>query len=133
MSWLTFACQHLPGVTVISVGGELDATNEGSLSAFVRDARREPGDHVVFDLSEVHFMDSAGLRVLLNTYTYSQKHGGSVHLAALQPMPARLMEITRIVSHIPVHTTLEDALTIVLSPPRSPHLPASGDDGSIRQ
>jgi anti-anti-sigma regulatory factor len=78
-------------------------------------------------------MDSAGLRVLLNAYSYSHQHGGSVHLAALQSMPARLMEITRIVAHIPVHATLEDALTTVLSPAQSPHVPASGDDGSIRQ
>ncbi|MCA2224102.1 STAS domain-containing protein [Nonomuraea aurantiaca] len=131
MSWLTYACQHLPGATVIAVGGELDATNESRLDAFIRECRQRPGDHLVFDLAEVHFMDSAGLRLLLSTYTFSRQHGGSVRLAALQPMPARLVEVTRIGEHLPVHATLQDALTAALSPPEPPHRrPLTGNGGS---
>jgi anti-sigma B factor antagonist len=129
MSWLTYACQHLPGVTVIAVGGELDATNESRLDEFVRECRQRPGDHLVFDLAEVQFMDSAGLRVLLNTYTYSRQHGGSVRLAALRSMSARLVEITRIGEHLPVHRTLQDALTAALTPPEPPHRPLTGNSG----
>ena len=130
MSWLTYACQHLPGVTVIAVGGELDANNQSRLDEFVRECRQRPGDHLVFDFAEVQFMDSSGLRLLLNTYTYSRQHGGSVRLAALQSMPARLVEITRIGEHLPVHTTLQDALTAALTSPEPPHRrPLTGNGG----
>ncbi|WP_219463683.1 STAS domain-containing protein [Nonomuraea rhizosphaerae] len=131
MSWLTYACQHLPGVTVIAVGGELDVTNEGRLDLFVRESRQRPGDHLVFDLTEVHFMDSAGLRVLLNTYAYSRQHGGSVRLAALQPMPARLVEVTRIGEHLPVHLSVQDALTAALTPSQPPRRPTAGNGAPV--
>ncbi|MEV0590156.1 STAS domain-containing protein [Nonomuraea cavernae] len=126
MSWLTYACQHLPGVTVIAVGGDLDATNAGRLESFIDESRQRPDDHLVFDMTEVCFLDSSGLRVLLNAYTHCVRHGGSIRLAALRPMPARMVQITRIDAHLPVHATVEEALTIVLAPPA----PAPGNDDS---
>jgi anti-anti-sigma factor len=127
MSWLTFACQHLPGVTVIAVGGDLDATNAAELETYVSDMRQSPGDHLVLDLTEVRFMDSAGLRALLNAHSAAARHGGSVRLAALQAMPARIVRITRVDAHLPVHATVDDALTAVLSPPEPPCRPVRGD------
>ncbi|WP_162795403.1 STAS domain-containing protein [Nonomuraea lactucae] len=130
MSWLTYASQHLPGVTVIAVGGELDATNAGRLESYVADARQGPGDHLVFDLTEVRFMDSAGLRALLNSCLAVARHGGSARLAALQTMPARIVRITRVEAHLPVHETVDDALTAALSPPKPPRRPAQGSGGT---
>ncbi|MEU8247702.1 STAS domain-containing protein [Nonomuraea sp. NPDC048916] len=125
MSLLTYACQHLPGVTVIAVGGELDATNASRLESFIDESRRRPDDHLVFDLTEMCFLDSSGLRVLLNAYTYGTRQGGSVRLAALRPMPARMVQITRIDAHLPVHPTVAEALTTVLAPPTP--APDNGD------
>ncbi|MCP2347746.1 STAS domain-containing protein [Nonomuraea roseoviolacea] len=117
MPRLTFACQHLPGATVITVGGEIDSANAARVESFIAESRRRPGDHLVFDLTEVRFMDSAGLRTLLNAYLDAEAHGGSVRLAALQPMPARLVAITRVDEHLPVHATVQEALTAALSSP----------------
>ncbi|WP_157978451.1 STAS domain-containing protein [Nocardia aurea] len=129
MSWLTYASQRLPGVTVIAVGGELDATNAGRLESYVAEARQGPDDHLVFDLTEVRFMDSAGLRALLNSCLAVARHGGSARLAALQTMPARIVRITRVEAHLPVHETVEDALTAALSPSEPPR-PAQGSGGT---
>ncbi|MBB6345672.1 anti-anti-sigma factor [Nonomuraea muscovyensis] len=126
MSWLTLAYRHLPGVTVISLHGDLDATNAGRLETFVADVRRQPGDHLVLDMAGVRFMDSAGLRALLSSYSTTARHGGSVRLAAMQAMPARIVEITRVGSHLPVHETVDDALTAVLDPPEPPRRPVHG-------
>ncbi|MFG3441398.1 STAS domain-containing protein [Nonomuraea sp. NPDC047897] len=123
MSRLTFAHRHLPGVTVITLGGELDATNAGRLAELVADVCRRPGDHLVFDLAEVRFMDSAGLRALLRSHLAEARHGGGVRLAALQPMPARIVEITRVDAYLPVHETVEDALTAVRPSPEPPGRP----------
>ncbi|WP_185075257.1 STAS domain-containing protein [Nonomuraea jabiensis] len=93
MTPLTFACQHVPGVTVISMAGDLDAANVDQLDAFVSRARRQPGDHVVLDLSEVPHVGRSGLRVLLNVRALLRRHGGD-HLASLQQAPARLLNDT---------------------------------------
>ncbi|MFC4008913.1 STAS domain-containing protein [Nonomuraea purpurea] len=111
MSPLTLSHQRLPGVTVIAVCGEMDATNRGEFEAYVAKARSSPGERLVFDLSRVPFMDSSGLHVLLTCTTDRLRHGGAVHLASAQPLPTRLFEITGVSNHVPVHDSVEDAIT----------------------
>jgi anti-anti-sigma factor len=122
---------HLPGVTVITVGGELDIMTGPRLEAFVRQVRR-PGDQVVFDLTGMTFMDCGGLRGLLHVHHEARQDGATIRLAAVRPVPARILQITGIGTDIPVHATLELALSPALttagehSPgvprPRSPHV-----------
>ncbi|SDJ72648.1 STAS domain-containing protein [Nonomuraea jiangxiensis] len=111
MPALTLAHQRLSGVMVISVSGELDATNRAQLETYLRGIRPGHGARLVFDLSQVPFMDSSGLHVLLMCTTDCLKNGGTVHLAGVQPLPARLFEITGVLAHVPVHDTLEEAIT----------------------
>jgi anti-anti-sigma factor len=114
MPGLTFASQRLPGVTVISVAGEVDATNAGLFDAYLRKSRHLPGEHVVIDLSEMGFLGSAGLRVLLNTHAYARQHGGSLHLGAPHPVLARILETTQAQSVLRVHSTVEQAVVAAL-------------------
>ncbi|MEV0612542.1 STAS domain-containing protein [Nonomuraea sp. NPDC050404] len=116
---LTLAHQHLPGVTVVAVTGEMDATNRADFDDYLRDVRSAPASRLVFDLSGVPFMDSSGLHVLLSCATDCLRKGGVVHMAGVQPLPARLFEITGVVAHIPVHPTVEDAVTAALASERS--------------
>jgi anti-sigma B factor antagonist len=116
---------HLPGVTVITVGGELDMMTAPRLEAFVRQVRR-PGDQVVFDLADMTFMDCSGLRGLLRVLHEARQDGSTVRLAAVRPFPARVLEIANIGTRMPVHATLELALTAAREhtcPPRpqGPH------------
>ncbi|MGN9844620.1 STAS domain-containing protein [Nonomuraea sp. H19] len=63
---LTLRHQHLSGTSLIAVGGEIDLADSGRLARYVNRVRR-PGDHVVFDLTEVSFLDCSGLRVLISS------------------------------------------------------------------
>ena len=110
MTPLTLECRHLPGITVISVVGELDWRTAGKLEVFIGQARQNPADQLILDLAGLSFLDSIGVRVLLTTYTNAVAHGGTVHLAALQPTPARLIDITGVRTAVPVHLSVADAL-----------------------
>ncbi|MFB4263719.1 STAS domain-containing protein [Nonomuraea sp. GTA35] len=112
---LTLGHQRLPGVTVIAVTGEMDATNRADLEAYLAEAGAALAGRLVFDLSGVPFMDSSGLHVLLKCATDCLKAGGVVHLAGVQPLPARLFEITGVVAHMPVHERVEDAISAALN------------------
>jgi anti-sigma B factor antagonist len=107
--------QHLPGVTLIRVTGELDMITSPRLEDSVARARRAPGEHLVFDLTGVTFIDSQGLRVLLNARAVAEEHGGGVRLAGVQRQPARLFAITRVDTRIPLHPTVDDALRAALA------------------
>ncbi|MFG2074333.1 anti-sigma B factor antagonist [Nonomuraea maritima] len=113
---LSLAHHYLPGVTVITVCGEVDATNRAQFESYLREARRDPSDAVVFDLARMPFLDSSGLHVLLMTATDCLRHGGTVHLAAAQRLPARLFQVTGVAAHIPVYDTVEDAVAAARPP-----------------
>ncbi|MFB9629182.1 STAS domain-containing protein [Nonomuraea helvata] len=125
---LSFVTQRLPGVSVISVAGEVDATTAGRLDRYIRRSRRVPGEHVVIDLSEAQFMGSSGLRVLLNTHAYARQHGGSLRLAAPPPKLARIMEITQAHTVLHVHATVEEAVLAALGNPLPESLGPPAED-----
>jgi anti-sigma B factor antagonist len=112
---LTLTHRHLPGVTVIAIAGELDVTNHGEMAAYLGRIRQAPADQVVFDLAELAFMDSSGLRALLSCRQDCVGQGGEMRLAALQAIPARMLEITGVHAHLLVHATVDQALTAALN------------------
>ncbi|GAA3123572.1 STAS domain-containing protein [Nonomuraea salmonea] len=115
----TFACQHMPGITAISVAGDLEAANADQLDAFTR-TRRRPGDHVVLDLSEVPFLDHSGLRVLLNVRALIRRHGGDLYLACLQQSPVRLLTTAGALPTLTMHHSFEQAIRAALQASQTP-------------
>ncbi|MFI6295131.1 STAS domain-containing protein [Nonomuraea sp. NPDC050790] len=114
MSGLDVSCEHARGVTLIRVAGEVDATNSAGLATAIEQARR-PGVPVVLDLAGMTFLDSSGLKVLLSAHLLGEGQGSPVHLAAVQPMPVRVLRITGVLDRLNVHDTLERAWVAVSS------------------
>jgi anti-anti-sigma factor len=110
MTPLSLNCEHFPGCTVISVAGEVDATNSARLEAYIAEMRRKPHEAVVLDLAAMAFMDSSGLAAILGAHTYADRHGGSLHLAAVQGVPGRVLEVTGVEAWLNVHSSLEQAV-----------------------
>jgi anti-anti-sigma factor len=66
---------------------------------------------LIVDLSALTFMDSTGMQVLLSTRSVLAVRGGTLVLAAPQPVVARILELTGANKIIPVYDSLEDAQT----------------------
>ena len=95
--------------------GELDAY---TVSAF-RDTLTELSDQprVVIDLSEVPFMDSAGLGALIGGIRRARENGGEVAVACSRPTLTRLLHTTGFDRIVPVTETVEAAVAAVQAPP----------------
>ena len=65
---------------------------------------------LVLDCTRLEFCDSTGLNVLLGARLKAEAGGGAVHLAGLQPVVARVFEITGAEQVFSLHDTLEAAL-----------------------
>src|SRR2546430_17499058 len=65
---------------------------------------------LVVDCSRLEFCDSTGLNVLLGARLKAEAAGGGVHLAGMQPVVARVFEITGAEAVFTVHDTLQAAL-----------------------
>ncbi|MGW0789104.1 STAS domain-containing protein [Streptomyces sp. NPDC002911] len=106
-------------VEVRSEGRSEVLTPVGELDHHTADLLREPLDNaveagrtrLVVDCSRLDFCDSTGLNVLLSARQKAEAAGGGVHLAGMQPVVARVFEITGAAAVFTVHASLEDALS----------------------
>ena len=80
--------------TVVNVSGEVDLSTTPVLrSALVEhlDAGRKD---LVLDLSEVGFLDSSGLGMLVSLHRRANDEGGSLRLTSVQRPVRRVLQIT---------------------------------------
>jgi anti-anti-sigma factor len=80
--------------TVLAVGGEVDIVTVESFSQALSDAQRSP--RVVVDLSEVTFMDSAGINALVGAY-HRVPSDCELRVIGLRPNVRRVFEITGLI------------------------------------
>ena len=65
---------------------------------------------VVFDFSEVHHLDSAGVDMLLHCLEEVMKRDGDLKLAAVPPAVAVILELTRVDRLFEIFESVADAL-----------------------
>jgi len=103
--------QSLAGGTgVIAVRGEIHVSTAPELSASLASALDRGITTLVLDLSDVEFIDSTGLSVLLNVLRRITQRGGSFAIVCTNPTVLRLFEITRLESTFEIVSTREEAL-----------------------
>jgi anti-sigma B factor antagonist len=91
--------------TTVSIAGELDIATTRP----VRDALEAAGDAVVVDLTDVTFMDSTGLGVLLAFERSLRERGGRMTIACPEG-PARLIfDVTGVDKQIRLYGSLDAA------------------------
>lgn len=85
-------------VLVLNLAGRVDnSTTDGlklSLDAYVGSCRAG-GDRLVLDFSNVDYISSVGLRVLMLAARQSREQGGTIVVAALHPVVREIFEISR--------------------------------------
>ena len=80
--------------TVVGVSGEVDAATSDPLRAAIFDVIEGGQPKVVIDMSEVSFIDSSGLRVLIGAYKAAESAGGALRVGNPSEAVVRLLEIT---------------------------------------
>ncbi|WP_306214843.1 STAS domain-containing protein [Actinoplanes sp. RD1] len=81
------------GATEVRVSGEIDMATVGLLTA---ELRRADAGHVVVDLGEVTFCDSAGLAALDEAYGAAGDQGRTLRVVNLQPQVSMVLRLTGI-------------------------------------
>jgi anti-anti-sigma factor len=86
----------------ISLAGELDPHTAPLLQREIDRVLDEGGSDLVLDLSQLGFVDSSGLRVLIAAQHQLGEHGGTLVLRAPSETVRRLLEITGLVDHVTI-------------------------------
>jgi anti-sigma B factor antagonist len=83
-----------PGVVVLSVRGEIDALTTPQLEPAVAELLDGPDDRRVIDLSEVSFLASSGLAVLIRAAQLAEERGARLRLVLVTRAVRRPLQIT---------------------------------------
>jgi anti-sigma B factor antagonist len=104
-----YRLELVQGYPVVSANGEIDlATAPGLREALVFAAGYS--DRIIVDLTGVTFLDSSGVRVLLEAQARSSRRGGSLSLVGPVPAVQRVLTITGLDQRFPIQPTMQDAL-----------------------
>jgi anti-sigma B factor antagonist len=95
--------------TVVHVGGDLDVYTSARLREGLEEATRVAG-RLVLDLSEVQFIDSTALGVLVGTHQMTQAGGGDLRLVVDDPFLLKIFRITGFDGIFAIYPEIEDAL-----------------------
>ena len=111
---LEIQLEELDLYTVCRPVGELDAFTVGQF----REALGELADRpqLLIDLSEVPFMDSAGLGALIGGIRRAREAGGDVAVACSRPTLTRMLHTTGFNRIVPVTESVDDAASALTSP-----------------
>jgi anti-anti-sigma factor len=93
MGLIPCACSGADGI-VVAVSGEVDVCTEGPLQLALLRIMRERGARLLLDVSDVSFMDCAGLRALLTTRRRAELRGGFMRLVVTSAAVHRIIELT---------------------------------------
>jgi anti-anti-sigma factor len=102
------AVEQRGAVTIVRLGGELDLYNAGEIRTALGTVIAAGPDRVVVEMSQVEFIDSTALGVLIEARSTLGR--GGLALAALQIATRRALEVSGLDRHLPVHDSVDEAL-----------------------
>jgi len=102
------------GVVVIAVSGVVDMITAPQLEEAIKSALAKTPTGLVVDLSDVEFLASAGMGVLVATHD-DAPDGIDIHLVAEGPATSRPLKLVGIADIVPLHATLDEALAALSS------------------
>ncbi len=103
------------GVVIVALQGRLDASNAGDLEAKLLALLTAGEKRLVIDCSQLDYISSAGLRVLLVIGKRLLPAGGTIAPCALQPQIADVFDIAGLASVFSIYNTQDEALAALRS------------------
>jgi anti-sigma B factor antagonist len=82
------------GVPIVNVRGELDVSTSPELHTWLAEAISHAPQLLIVNLTDVSFIDSTGLGVLVGALRDVRTAGGDVRLVVTQPHVNKVLELT---------------------------------------
>ncbi len=93
----------------ISPNGELDLYSADRLKVKVLEAFDAKYGALIIDLSQVSYIDSSGVGILLFTFAQSKRRKADIFFAGLQGPVRRVIELTSLLGYLPITESVEEA------------------------
>ncbi|MHC3470059.1 STAS domain-containing protein [Streptomyces sp. 7R007] len=113
-------------VALITVKGYLDIDTATEFQHHLANQLHHGRRHFLIDLSDVPFMDSSGMNIILRVYQEARGLPGSVHIISPTPAVRRILDLTGVSITVPVSQSAEEALARVDQPHEPDTAPTDG-------
>ncbi|MFF3501470.1 STAS domain-containing protein [Streptomyces sp. NPDC003247] len=107
-------------VALVTVEGHLDLDTATEFQAHLANQLHHGRRHFLLDLSEVPFMDSSGMNIILRVYQEARELPGTVHVINPTPAVRRVLDLTGVSLTVPVSEKVDDALALIDRPQAAP-------------
>jgi anti-sigma B factor antagonist len=107
---MKISTQNYSNVIVIELQGEIDGDGAGHLKDTVTETMSRRRTGIVLNMSDVSFIDSQGLELLLWVRDYCRRNKTQLRLAALDENCKKILEITRLQNEFDCHAELAEAV-----------------------
>src|SRR5580700_4150996 len=97
------------GTLIFKLRGSLDLATSPTVRAALSEATEKGSHHLIVDLTQLEFLDSTGLGVLIGAHRRAAEHGGSFRLIVNDGPIWRLLNITGLVTVFAVYRSLDNA------------------------
>lgn len=95
---------------VVELDGEIDIATAEDFRAEVVALVEVPETHTVLDCARLTFIDSSGLRALIQCHKAAQECSSHISIAAATERVAQILRVTAVDRRIPVHFSVSDAM-----------------------
>lgn len=107
---LTLETREIDDKTLVAVGGEIDVYTAPKLRDTISEIVSGGAYNLVVDLSEVEFLDSTGLGVLVGGLKKVRAHDGSLALVCAEDRLLKIFRITGLAKVFTIHADRAAAL-----------------------
>ena len=98
------------GITVFVLDGRIDSEGAVQLDDVLAEALGDGRYHLVLEMSQVQYINSAALRTLADVITQSRDNNGDLKLVGLQPKVKRVLQIVGFDKFSAIHDSLDAAI-----------------------
>lgn len=100
---------------IVGLSGDIDLSAIVAVRSAFHEVLGDGWNRVIVDLSEVTFLDSAALGIMIGLHRRSREAGGACVLANLQPPAIRLVAATGLDSVFAIASDIETACAVAQS------------------
>lgn len=94
-------------VTIFQARGKLSLE---TVNEFIKTLRPEPAKYLVLDMSEVSFLDSAGVGTLVSLFVSRRNQGKMFALVGLAQQARAVVTVAGLQNLLPVYKSVEEAI-----------------------
>lgn len=106
--------EKIDDVLVISLTGLLDSSNYMILDEKVQSHINEGAHYIVFNLENLEYLSSPGIRVFIKTNSMLHKSGGAVAFSGLKPFVLEIFEIAGLSRGFGIYPDIDTARKSVI-------------------